>query len=198
MKEQALKVDDGEIEEEEEEEETTLIGLALEEAMGQLTPLNERQTALRDKLEAIRDGDSDDLLQKRLNVLGRKLEEAEVMGEQKVAEGLRHEIEAIRAGMESRKKEKEQIEAEIEKVAAERKRIVKELLLSVHPSIKEGLVEDLQNSVDRLDREKAACEELADEYGVREMLGPSFFSELRIFREGKYRQIRDKLDEYLP
>ena len=73
MKEQALKVDDGEIEEEEEEEETTLIGLALEEAMGQLTPLNERQTALREKLEAIRDGDSDDLLQKRLMFLAENL-----------------------------------------------------------------------------------------------------------------------------
>jgi len=198
MKEALLKSQDVEEIEEDEEDEETLTSKALEEATPELASLDEKQAEFEVKLEVLRHGDSDELLQKRLNVLGRKLEEAEVMGEQKIAEGLRHEVEAIRAGMEGRKKGIEQIEPEIDKIEVERKRIVKELLLSVHPSIKESLVEDLQDSLDRVEREKASLEEVADEYGVCEMLPPSFFRELRIFREGKYRQIRDKLDEYLP
>ena len=185
-------------EEEEEEEEQSLIDNALEEAMVKLAPLTEKQTALVDKLEEIGKAGSDELLQKRLNVLGRKLEEAEVMGEKKTAEDLRSQIADIRSSLESRKKEVAQIGAEIDQIEAARKAIVKEALESVHLPIKETFIGLLERSISWIEKEQADCEEVADEFGVRAMLSPSFFRELRVFREGPFREIRGKLDEYLP
>ena len=185
-------------EEEEEEAEQTLIGKALEEAMVKLTPLTQKQNELVDKLEEIGKAGSDDLTQKRLNVLGRKLEEAEVMGEKKTAETLQNQTAKIRTDLESRKNQIAQIGAEIDKIEAERKQIVKDLLVAVIPEIKQNFIQLLDDTITWIEEEQKDCEEVADQFGVRAMLPPSFFRELRIFREGPFREIRGRLDEYLP
>jgi hypothetical protein len=88
------------------------------------------------------------------------------------------------------------LNSQIEQIEVQKKNILTPVFREVFDGIKFAFGEKLLSCANWIDKEFEMYLELQDEFGVRGFINP--VNEMRLFREGPWRETRDRLDRWLP
>jgi predicted nucleic acid-binding Zn-ribbon protein len=124
-------------------------------------------------------------------------------GDDLLAAGKREEMSAIEREkdiyLEDRKKllsDIQNLNGQIEGVEGQRKALLTSTFKEAFDEIKRGLASKLSGAVIWAEKELAEFTQLQGDLGIKLFFNVE--SELRLFREGPWRETRDKLDKWLP
>ena len=101
--------------------------------------------------------------------------------------------------LEDRKKlltDIQNLNSQIEGVEAQRKALFVPVFREAFEQIKFAFAEKLLSAASWIDKEFEEYLQLQEEFGIRGFINP--VNEMRIYRENRWREVRDKLDRWLP
>ena len=101
--------------------------------------------------------------------------------------------------LEDRKKlltDIQNLNAEIEQLEVQRRSLFVPVFREVFEQIKFAFAEKLSFAASWIEGEFEEYLQLQEEFGIRGFINPA--NEMRLYREGPWRQVRDKLDRWLP
>lgn len=175
----------------------TLIQKALDANQEKMAQLDTKEFNLRSSLQELSARiESPEVTNAKIAVTQRKIEEFLATGKLDRVESLRQELHQMAEDMEKLSKEMEKLSRQIEEVEAERKALLTPIFRETFDEIKLGLSSRLSAATTWADRELEEFLKVKEQFGIKLFFNPE--SQLRIFREGPWREVRDKLDKWLP